>query len=215
MYLSFLARPWRICKRKMKQSNNKNDNNHKAEASGLPSDKQSAADQEMDALKENTVTISEEEYKKLQKEAAEAREYQDRMLRLQADFDNARKRMEKQCQDFTKYASEGIIAELLTILDDLERTTQVAENKGANLETFLKGIEMILSHLYEMLKAHGVKPTEVVGKPFDPHTSEALMQIESELPENVVVEEMQKGYYLNDRVIRTAKVKVAKKKDSV
>ena len=177
-------------------------------------EKQTAAAQEKDALKENTVTISEEEYKQLQQEAAEVKECRDRLLRLQADFENARKRMEKQCQDFTKYASEGIIVELLTILDDLERTTQVAENKGASLETFLKGIEMILSHLYEMLKVHGVKPMEVVGKPFDPHTSEALMQVESELPENAVVEEMQKGYYLNDRVIRTAKVKVAKKPET-
>ena len=97
-------------------------------------EKQTAAAQEKDALKENTVTISEEEYKQLQQEAAEVKECRDRLLRLQADFENARKRMEKQCQDFTKYASEGIIVELLTILDDLERTTQVAENKGASLK---------------------------------------------------------------------------------
>lgn len=164
---------------------------------------------------EQAVTLNEEEYKKLQEDAAKGNELQDRLLRLQAEFDNARKRMEKQCQDFSKYANEGIIMELLTILDDLENATQVAENKNTNLETFLKGVEMILAHLYEMLKEHGVKPIEVVGKLFDPNTSEALMQVESESPEHTVMEELQKGYYLNDRVIRTAKVKVAKKKDSV
>lgn len=169
---------------------------------------------ETDKQRERLITIGEEEYRRLQEEAAKNKEYQDKLLRLQADFENARKRMEKQCQDFSKYASEGIILELLVILDDLERAVQLAENKGAGLEVFLKGVEMILAHLYEMLKEHGVRPIEVAGKPFDPNTSEALMQVEAEVPEHTVVEELQKGYYLNDRVIRTSKVKVAKKKDS-
>ena len=164
---------------------------------------------------EKEVTLKEEEYKKLQEDAAKGNELQDRLLRLQAEFDNARKRMEKQCQDFVKYANEGIIMELLTILDDLENATQMAENKNTNLETFLKGIEMILTHLYEMLKSHGVKPIEVVGELFDPHTSEAMLQVESEAPEHTVIEELQKGYFLNERVIRTAKVKVSKKKEGV
>lgn len=167
---------------------------------------------EAEKAREKLVTMSQEEYKRLQEEALKSKEYQDKLLRLQADFENARKRMERQCQDFSKYANEGIILELLAVLDDLERTVQVAENKGSNLDTFLKGVEMILAHLYEMLKEQGVKPIEVEGKPFDPHTSEALMQVESELPENTVVEELQKGYFLNDRMIRTAKVKVSKQK---
>ena len=175
---------------------------------------QSAQPEEKEPPKEKVIVLKEEEFKKLQEEVSQAKECQGRMLRLQADFENARKRMEKQCQDFTKYANEEVILELLTILDDLERTTQLAENKGANLEVFLKGIEMILSHLYEMLKVHAVRPIEVIGKPFDPLTSEALMQIESGLAENTVVEEMQKGYFLNDRVIRTSKVKVAVAKPS-
>lgn len=162
--------------------------------------------------KEKLITIAQDEYDKLLEEAAKNKEYQDRYLRLQADFENARKRLEKQCQDFSKYATEGIILELLNILDDLERAAQLAENKGANLDTFLKGVEMILAHLYEMLKEHGVKPIEVMEKPFDPATSEALMQVEADVPEHTVIEELQKGYYLNDRVIRTAKVKVSKQK---
>lgn len=167
---------------------------------------------EADKAKEKLISIPQEEYDRLLGESAKNKEYQDKYLRLQADFENARKRLEKQYQDFSKYANEGIILELLNILDDLERAAQLAENKGANLDTFLKGVEMILAHLYEMLKEHGVKPVEVMDKPFDPATSEALMQVDSDAPEHAVIEELQKGYYLNDRVIRTAKVKVSKQK---
>jgi molecular chaperone GrpE len=181
-------------------------NNHKKEEK-----KGQTAPSEAENQPEKAVTIKEEDYKELREAAGKAGELQEKLLRLQADFDNARKRMEKQCQDFAKYANEAIILELLTILDDLENATQMAENKNANLENFLKGIEMILTHLYEMLKSHGVKPIEVVGKPFDPHTSEAMLQVASELPEHTVVEELQRGYFLNDRVLRTAKVKVSKK----
>lgn len=182
--------------------------NHKKEKEEKKPDIQA----EKEAAQEKLITLKEEDYNRIKDEALKSQDHHERLLRMQADFDNARKRMEKQFQDFTKYANEGIISELLGILDDLERTTQNAENKSANLETFLKGIEMILAHLYEMLKKHGVKPIEVEGRIFDPHTSEALMQVDSDLPEHTVVEELQKGYFLNDRVVRTAKVKVAKTK---
>ena len=165
--------------------------------------------QDMESAKEKPITLSQEEYNLLKDDSSRCQDLQDRFLRLQADFDNARKRMEKQTQDFAKYATEGIILELLTIMDDLERTTQAAENKNANLDTFLKGIEMVLAHLYEMLKSHGIKPVEAQGKLFDPHTSEPLMQVASELPEHTVIEELQKGYFLHERIIRTAKVKVS------
>jgi len=161
---------------------------------------------------ENIITLEESEYLKLKEEAAKAEDYQDKMLRLQADFENTRKRIEKEKQDFIKFANEGILSELLNILDDLERTVELAQSHHQDLPAFLKGVEMILAHLYEMLKEYGIKPIEAQGKLFDPHFHEALMQIENkELPEHTIVEELQKGYLLNDRVIRTAKVKVSKK----
>lgn len=161
---------------------------------------------------EKVLTLKESEYLKLNEEAQKAQEYQDRLLRLQADFENTRKRLERERQDFAKFANEGIILELLNVLDDLERTVGLAESKHQDLQAFLKGVEMILAHLYELLKEHGVKPIEAQGKLFDPNYHEALMQAEdNKMPENTVVEEMQKGYLLNDRVIRTAKVKVSKK----
>jgi len=162
--------------------------------------------------KEKMISLKEEEYLKLKEEAEAAGESRDKLLRLQADFENTRKRLERDKQDFVKFANEGIILELLNILDDLERTVSLSQSQHQDLSAFLKGVEMILAHLYEMLKEYGVKPIEAEGKIFDPHYHEALMQIEDKnMPEHTVLEEMQKGYLLNDRVIRTAKVRVSKK----
>jgi molecular chaperone GrpE len=161
---------------------------------------------------EKTITLPEAEYLKLKEEAEKAKETQDKLLRLQADWENTRKRIEREKQDFLKFANEGIIAELLNILDDLERAVNLAETKHEDLPAFLKGVEMILAHLYQMLKEYGVKPIEAKGKLFDPVYHEALMQVEDgSKTENTVVEELQKGYLLNERVIRTAKVKVSKR----
>lgn len=158
------------------------------------------------------ISLEKSEYLKLQEEAGKAKEYWERLLRLQADFDNTRKRLDKERQDFVKFANEGLILELLNVLDDLERTVELAQTQHQDLAVFLKGVEMILAHLYEMLKEHGVRPIEAQGKIFDPSYHEALMQAEDNaLAENTVVEELQKGYLLNDKVIRTAKVKVSKK----
>lgn len=161
---------------------------------------------------EKTVTLKEEEYLKLKEDAGKAQEYWDRLLRQQAEFENIRKRFERDRQEFLKYANEKILVELLNILDDLERAVNLSEEKHQDTAAFLKGVEMILAHLYDLLKNNGIQPIEAQGKIFDPHFHEALMQVENaELPEHTVLEEMQKGYLLNDRVIRTAKVKVSKK----
>jgi len=158
------------------------------------------------------ITLTEAEYLKLKEEAVKAQEYWDRLLRLQADFENTRKRMDRDKQDFMRFANEGIVLELLNILDDLERTVELAQSKHEDLPTFLKGVEMVLAHLYEMLKEQGIKPIEAVGKIFDPNYHEALMQVENnELPEHTVVEELQRGYLLNGKVVRTTKAKVTKK----
>jgi molecular chaperone GrpE len=161
---------------------------------------------------EKTIFLKEGEYRKLKEEADKAKEHWDKLLRLQADFENSRKRLEREKQDFVKFANEGLILELLNILDDLERAVELAESKHQDLPVFLKGVEMIMSHLYELLKEFGVRPIEAKGKLFDPHYHEALMQVaDKDKPENMVIEELQKGYTLNERVIRTAKVKVSKK----
>ena len=164
------------------------------------------------ADKDDIVVLKKEEHEKLKEEAAKAKEYWDRLLRLQADFDNTRKRLERDKQEFLKFACEDVIVELLEVLDNLERSVEAAEKKQENSEAFLKGIEMILAHLYDLLKKRGVSPIEAKGKPFDPHQHEALMQTETDVyDDQVVIEELQKGYKYNDKVIRTSKVRVAKK----
>ncbi len=171
----------------------------------------------MDELKKNhkeekTITLKESEYLAIKEEADKYKDCQDMLVRAQADFENLRKRLERDKQDFLKYANEGILLELLNVLDDLERTINLAESGHEDLDAFLKGVEMILAHLYDILKEHGVKPIEAEGNGFDPHYHEALMQVENkDLPEHTIVEVLQKGYLMHERVIRTAKVKVSKK----
>ena len=159
---------------------------------------------------EEKILVDASEYQKLVQDAAE---YKDKYTRLFAEFDNARKRMEREKMEFVKYANEGLLAEFLNILDDLERSVEAAKAKHEDYTAFLKGIEMVMAHVYEMLKKNSVKPIESVGKKFDPHCHEALMQEETDKADDeVVLEEFQKGYFLGDKVIRSAKVKVAKKK---
>lgn len=106
---------------------------------------------------EKAVTLKESEYLKLKEEASWAKESREKALRVQADFENTRKRLEREKQDFLKFANEGIISELLNVLDDLERALELAQSGHQDLPAFIKGVEMILAHLYETLKEHGVR----------------------------------------------------------
>ena len=161
---------------------------------------------------EKVISLKEAEYLALLDEVKKGKDGYDKMLRNQADLENTRKRLDKEKQEFIKFANEGLILDLLNVLDDLERTVDLAQSGKEELSAFVKGIEMILAHLYEMLKNHGVKPIEAEGKIFDPNFHEALMQVENkELPEHTIIEVLQKGYLIHGRVLRTAKVKVSKK----
>ncbi len=161
-------------------------------------------------VSEKMLEIKEVDYKKLQDELAQTK---DKYVRLYAEFENARKRMERERQEFIKYANEELIAEFLDILDDLERSVQAAQTKHEDYDAFLKGIELVMAHVYELLKKNGVKSIVAKGKKFDPHCHEVLMQEETDQADDgVVLEEFQKGYFLGDHVVRTSKVKVAKKK---
>ncbi len=169
-------------------------------------------EQKNNKKEEKTVTLKEAEYLALLEEVKKGKDSWDKMLRNQADLENTRKRLDREKQEFIKFANEGLVLDLLNVLDDLERTVNLAESTKQDLSAFLKGVEMILAHLYEMLKEHGVKPIEAEGKIFDPNYHEALMQVESkDLPEHTIIEVLQKGYLIHERVLRTAKVKVSKK----
>lgn len=164
-----------------------------------------------DKEEEKTVTLRETEYQALLEDAKKGKESWDKMLRNQADLENTRKRIDREKQEFIRFANEGLVLGLLNVLDDLERTVNLAESTKQDFDAFLKGVEMILAHIYEMLKEHGVKPIEAEGKKFDPNYHEALMQVENkDLPEHTIIEVLQKGYLIHERVLRTAKVKVSK-----
>lgn len=161
---------------------------------------------------EKQVTLKEEEYLALKEEAQKSKDCWERLLRLQAEFDNARKRWEREKQDIMRFANEDLVYELLNVVDNMERSLELAQEKHEDFTAFLKGVEMILSHLHDLFKRYGVTAIDTKGKLFDPNFHEALMQIEKDdLAENTIVEELQKGYLLNSKVIRTAKVKVSKK----
>ncbi len=184
-------------------ANNKNNTDKNEGASAVPPDNNED---------KGPLLVDKAEYEQLKAEAQNAKECWDKLLRQQADFDNIRKRLEREKAEFQKYAHEDIVVDLLGVLDDLERSVEAAEQGSENFEAFLKGIEMILAHLYELLKRKGVTRLEAKGKKFDPHQHEALMETEtSDHEDQEVIEELQKGYKINDRILRTAKVRVAKK----
>jgi len=151
--------------------------------------------------------------KQLQAREQEAKEHYEARLRLQAEFGNFKKRQEKEILNFRKYANEGLIQDILPIVDDFERAITAAE-QSHKLEDFLKGVELIFSKFLDVLQKKGIKEIEAEGQPFNPEIHEAVTHIETDdVEEGMVAQVFQKGYYLHDRVIRAPKVGVAKKKE--
>jgi len=163
------------------------------------------------AHKSNKILLSYEEFQALKDKAAKAEEYFDKLLRIQADFDNYKKRLDRERLEFIKFANEEIIVEILKLLDDFERAVEAGKIKH-DFKVLHQGVEMIYKDLKAFLKQKGLREIDAKGKLFDPHEHEAMMQEETdEFPEDHVIEEFQKGYKLNDRIVRPSKVKVAKK----
>lgn len=156
---------------------------------------------------ENAETPSEEDSKLADLEA-KYNELENRYLRLQADFDNSRRRARLDAEAAQKYRAQSLASDLLTALDNFERATKVEAN-NEQTKSLLSGMDMVYKGLLEALKKEGITPIETVGKEFDPHLHQAVMQVEDDsFDANVVVEEFQKGYMLKDRVLRPAMVKV-------
>lgn len=139
----------------------------------------------------------------------EAEENYNRYLRVQADFDNFRKRTRKEREDLLKYASQPLIESLLPAVDNLERA--LAAGQGSDdAESLMKGVDMVFRHIKQILEQEGLQAIEAEGKPFDPQYHQAVMQEESADHESgIVIQELQKGYVLKDRVIRPSMVKVS------
>ncbi|WP_251026682.1 MULTISPECIES: nucleotide exchange factor GrpE [unclassified Bacillus (in: firmicutes)] len=139
---------------------------------------------------------------------AKLEESDNRYLRLQADFDNFRRRTRLDLEASQKYRAQKLITDLLPAIDNFERAMKV-EADNEQTKTLLQGMDMVYRSLLDALKIEGVEPIESVGKEFDPHQHQAVMQGEDEnYGSNIVTDEFQKGYMLKDRVIRPAMVKV-------
>jgi len=153
---------------------------------------------------------------KLDEQTKLAAGYLERLLRLQAEFDNFRKRMEKEKEEFVKFASENIVKSLVDVLENLERAVQAGEALGrGDSDPLMKGVKMTLEQLDGILRREGLTPVESVGKPFDSRYHEAVCRVASEEhPENVIVQEYSRGYLLNSKTIRPAKVAVSSGKAS-
>ncbi|MUG45082.1 nucleotide exchange factor GrpE [Paenibacillus woosongensis] len=152
---------------------------------------------------------AEESNKEAEALRAELEEQQQRLMRAQADFDNFRRRTQKEKEELGKYASAKLITELLPVIDNFERAIASGE-QGTDVSSYAKGVEMIFRQLEGVLGNEGLKAMETVGEPFNPEFHQAIMQVESdEHEEGIVVEEVQKGYMLKDKVLRPAMVKVS------
>jgi molecular chaperone GrpE len=145
------------------------------------------------------------------KAKGEAAEYLEHLQRLQAEFENYRKRVLKEQTRAVELASEPIIGKLLEVLDEFELALMAAERKP-EFERFLQGVEMVYAKLQEILRSEGVERVEAEGKPFDPELHEALLQGEDEGDgEPYVTDVLRTGYMLRGRVIRPSGVKVARR----
>jgi molecular chaperone GrpE len=133
----------------------------------------------------------------------------DQLLRKAAEFENYKRRTDQNSINFAKYASENIILELLPIIDDLSRSLKIGKEKSEN-DPFYKGVELILAKFHKILEVQGVKSMESIGKEFNVDFHDVMMQIpRTDIAEHIIIDEIEKGYFLNDKVIRHAKVVVA------
>ena len=135
-------------------------------------------------------------------------DYYDRLLRATAEFDNFRKRTDRERRELAEHAARDLLTDLLPIVDDLERALAAEADDG---EVYRRGVEIIYKQLLELLSRHGVAPIEALGAEFDPNLHQAVMHEPSETHrDGEIVEEMRRGYMLRDRLLRAAMVKVAK-----
>lgn len=145
----------------------------------------------------------------LEEKEAELAELKDKYLRIFAEFDNFKKRTMKEKMDFMRNASQDVLEDMLPVLDDFDRAKQSSDDDKTE-EAFSEGVTLVYNKLNNIMKAKGIKSMETTGEEFDPELHEAITKIPapSEDMKGKIIDTIQKGYYLNDKIIRHAKVVV-------
>jgi len=165
-----------------------------------------AVEPEVVAVEDEAETLQD----KLTQALDETKAHQEQYLRTLAEMENLRKRTQRDKEELAKYANENILREILPVIDNLERAVEHAE-QAENDDGLFEGVQMTLTQFGQLLSKFGVEPVDAVGQPFDPAYHQAMGQMESaEHPVNTVVQQMQKGYQLNKRLLRPAFVMLAK-----
>jgi molecular chaperone GrpE len=158
---------------------------------------------------EPDIGLQEDKTKQLEEEL---KDYKDKYLRTLAEMENARKRMQKEKQEVTRFAVENVLEELLSPLDSFEGALSFADKMSEETRNWALGFQMILSQLKDVLSANGVQPFSSVGTLFDPLKHQAIeIEETEEKPEGLIVQEFVKGYQCGERIIRPARVKVVKR----
>jgi molecular chaperone GrpE len=196
---------------------NENEQSNVNQPEGTEASQQSEAAQEANP-EEVTDASSEQSHQEgasdqvlaeLEQARKQAEENYQRLLRVQADYDNFRRRTREEKEQLAKYASLKLIEQLLPVLDNFERAL-ASSNDKKDYDALYKGLDMTFRQLEQVLAQEGLQRMESVGQPFNPEYHQAIMQVESEEhEEGIIVEEVQKGYMLKDKVIRPAMVKVS------
>ncbi len=166
------------------------------------------------AVVEPEVVAVEDETEALQNQLTQALEesksHQEQYLRTLADMENLRKRTQRDKEELAKFANESILREILPVIDNLERAVEHAEQAESD-DGLFEGVQLTLTQFSQLLDKFGVEPVDAIGQPFDPAYHQAMGLLESEdHPANTVVQQMQKGYQLNKRLLRPAFVMLAK-----
>jgi molecular chaperone GrpE len=144
----------------------------------------------------------------------EAREYRDKYLRALAELENQKKRVKREWEKHTQYANERLIYDILPILDNFERGIE-ASKLSHDFEGLAEGVEIIYRQLQELLEKEGVRQFESLGEVFDPHKHDAVLTIESdEHPPDTIIDEIERGYVMGDKVLRPARVSVSRERSN-
>ena len=145
---------------------------------------------------------------KIEEQQKTIEEYTQTLKRLQADFENYMKRVEKEKEQLSAYSNHKLISKLLIVVDDVEKALEIVKTKDAEIA---KGIELIHKNFHKLLQEEGVSPIKAVGNNLDPYKHEVLDVVEGE-KDDEVVDELQKGYMIKDKVLRPSKVRISKTK---